>query len=196
MKAQPFQAPSYVTRAYLSSAERSKIQFAVDYFDDTGLYGQFPEERESLKAWENEFSELLKKAQAVISEVSKLPEFGDFFKPEPIHMGWKINEVLAQVKNPPKGIFIWSINLNDNKNLGLVFTEDGKLVVITHQFQHQNEHTESFHWMLRHDEKFARHIALKMDSRRLHAALKILSDPGKARQYFRARIHAVEMCDY
>jgi len=194
MKTKAFVEPSSLVKHLLPPEERAKIRFVVNPFDDNGLFDQFPEISEQSEAWTKEAETLFAKAKDVIATLIDAPEYKEYFRNSVhLNMGWKINEVLAQLANPPRGWHIWSINLNDNKNLGLVFTESGELIIVTHQYQHQDDYTQGFHWLLRHDSGgLGRYMELKVDSHRLHQVLTVLADPEKARAYFRARIHCLE----
>jgi hypothetical protein len=136
---------------------------------------------------------MLKKAQEILTQLHDDPEFHCLFgSPDHQNMGWTTNEVLMQAANPPRGWRIWNVNLGDNHNLSLIFTQDKKLVITTDQFQHRGDHTNDFHWLLRHDRRSDGSYELQSDSHRLSVALKVLSDLDRAKAYLRARLHFSE----
>ena len=181
-----------LVKTILSPESRAKITLRVDAWDDDGLYGQFPEITKQSELWKGEMLALFKKAEDVLAGLLEDSEFANFFKETVrLSMGWTVNEVLINSANPPCGWHIWSVNLGDNKNLALVFTDQKRLVLGTHQYVYQDDHTQPFHWFLRHDAKPAIHAALRMDNR-LHCVLNVLSDPERAKTFLRAKIHFME----
>jgi hypothetical protein len=188
----PFVA-GHVVQQILTPESRGQIRFAIDWMDDDGLYGQFPEFSEQSEAWKEEVEIILKKAQEVLTVLHDDPEFhGLFGSPDRQNMGWDTNQVLMESMDPPRGWYIWSINLGDNHNLALIFTQKKELVITTDQFQHRGDHTKDFHWRLRHDRSPNGYGALKTDSHRLFVALNVLSNPERAKAYLRARLHHLE----
>ena len=123
--------------------------------------------------WQSRVKTLTKTAEVVLEALSKIPEF-DFVSKSatPLRIGWKIDDFLADWRNlPMKGTHLWSTNLGDNRNLGLVYTTDGRLIVVTHEYSHKNEHMIDFHWLRRHDKDAYGSGGLKVDSLRLAEAL-------------------------
>jgi hypothetical protein len=188
----PF-VPLHIVHPILAPESRQKIRFAVDPWDDDGLYGQFPEFSEQSEAWKQEVEDMLKKVQEVLTVLHDDPELHCLFSsPDHQNMGWTTNQILMESVDPPRGWRIWCVNLGDNRNLALIFTQNRKLIITTDQFQWRSDKTDEFHWLLRHDRRPDGLYRLKTDSHRLSVVLKVLSDPERAKAYLLARLHCLE----
>lgn len=180
-------------RALLTDEERAKIVRAVKAFDDTGLFGQFSEQAGALDDWTKQIETMMEATKAVMGKIVKEKRFAKFFeKPDSLPMGWSTNQILLEAESHPQGWSIWSMNLGDNRNLRLVYTTNGDLILVNDMYQYQGEHTKDFHWFLRHDARPGGIKGLGFDSFRLFLALTILSKLKKARVYFRAKINVRE----
>jgi hypothetical protein len=188
-----FSVGATIHRQILSPESRLRIASVPNWRDYDGLWGQFPELSKVSESWKREMDDLFDRATRVLTSLSRSKEFRGYFgKPSRIDMGWKFDEVLKNFKTPPMGHHLWSINLGDNHNLGLVFTSTNQLVVVTDQYCHQGDHNADFHWLLRHDDKLGHHHALKMDSHRLRMILMVLSNRKNTEKYLRAKLFVHE----
>lgn len=180
---------------FLSNDERDKIKHEIQFFDETGLYGQFPNGSSGYEVLKSKMKDLFAQAEENVLAILSTDGFKDFrsYMDGPrcySLIAENLHDIITGKARASQNVLIWNMNRGDNKNLMLVIHES-KLKLCVAEYVYQDEHMkgQGVHW---HRILSDRQI-LEHDNYRLNSTLEILANPKTAWEYLRAMVYAREV---